>query len=288
MNAVKIIDKFCESGDVSLLKKLNENDLKYFVKMAKSGLKKKKSNREMCKLVIAAAEEIKSESKRGKVYISSFQRGKVQPSVPDTLRINVTSGSMNKIDGFPAKQASPMYLGPIRGAKIFENYWQYSKCFKELGHLTTDGTKTTSKWEQFRKKGFSRDKGDRHPIGTKTNEIIKTEIINGKRRNLYRYLRPVTSNYEGKMYDYISSRKAVYVPLYSELVEKTDFYKALKKKVDEGQSVLILDYDGPRDGIMEVTIENLVNKINDPKDPFGHGYVIAALLADITPEEYTQ
>ena len=37
---------------------------------------------------------------------------------------------------------------------------------------------------------------------------------------------------------------------------------------------------------MEVNIGNLRNKINDPKFPFGHGYVVAAALLDIEPKDY--
>lgn len=234
-------------------------------------------------------EKEKGLGKRGTVYVASFKKGVKQPDPPPgAIRINVTSGSMNKIDGHLATQLSPMYLGPVKGAKIFENYYQYSKIFRELGHLNPDGT-TTERWEQFRRKGFAKETGDRHPEGTKTDRILHVETsASGQTRNFYEYLKPVSSKYDGKIYDYIGSRKAVYVPEYAKLAEQTPFFKALKRQVDDGQSVLILDFDGPRDGIMEVTVPNLVAKINDPSAPFGHGFVVAALLAGIAPSEYTK
>lgn len=117
---------------------------------------------------------------RGNVYIASMQRTKKWPEIMDKngkpiKRINVTSGSNNKINGESAKQVSPMYLGPINhaifyklgvnnqknddeDALIFENYWQYGKIFKDLGHL--DGHECiTPKWLKFREKGYLEKKG---------------------------------------------------------------------------------------------------------------------------------
>jgi hypothetical protein len=50
--------------------------------------------------------------------------------------------------------------------------------------------------------------------------------------------------------------------------------------------------DGPilSDGTpttIEVTLDTLRQKINATDFPFGHGYVVAALLLGISPEEYT-
>lgn len=48
---------------------------------------------------------------------------------------------------------------------------------------------------------------------------------------------------------------------------------------------MILDYDGPPkieypDG-MELTKANWDKMLNDPGHPFGHGYVVAGILANI-------
>ena len=61
--------------------------------------------------------------------------------------------------------------------------------------------------------------------------------------------------------------------------------------VEDGKNVAVYDFDGPRhpDGknaCLQVTLEMLKEKINDPKFPFGHGYVIAAALKGYKPSDY--
>jgi len=71
------------------------------------------------------------------------------------------------------------------------------------------------------------------------------------------------------------------------MVRDTEFFNLLKKQVDNGHNILILDYDGPRNvDYLEVKIDMLKEKINDKSAPFGHGYVIAGLLASIEPYHY--
>jgi len=133
-------------------------------------------------------------TKRNEIYVASFSKGKKLPEFKDTLRINVTSSSKNKIDGEKANQFSPTNL----------------------------------------KHNFSK------------NDIHSYEL----------------------------------------LIEKTKAFKNLKKIADEGKPILILDINGPNDGIMPITLKNLIDKINDPSI-FGHGYVIAAMLTGIMSDEYT-
>jgi len=226
---------------------------------------------------------------RGKVYVGKKGNRELDPVIYDVLNINCTSGSMNKINGFYARTFSPMILGPVieeeifgqgdQTAIIFENYWQYSKIFIDLDHLK-DG-EITDKWLKFREYGFSKTIGDRHPKGTKTNEV--KFVSNGKR--FYRYLNATSSYYLGSYYDYISSRKIIYAPIYAHLVSQTDAFRELKKLIDEGLDVQILDFD-VLNGSHEVTLEFLKDRINDPNFPFGHGYVLAGLLSNIEPDQY--
>ena len=55
-----------------------------------------------------------------------------------------------------------------------------------------------------------------------------------------------------------------------------------------GEDVVIYDFDGPRGSVtcIEVTLVSLIEKIEDGRFPFGHGYVVAAYLADIPIEEF--
>lgn len=226
--------------------------------------------------------------KRGRVYVgkkSNRTVGAKNPVVNDVKNIDATSGSVNKINGECAKQFSPMFLGPVlhddeNHALIFENYWQYGKIFKQLGHVDKKGN-ITEKWLRFREKGYAKGKGDRHPVGTKSDEIKFS--ANGK--NYYKYYTAISSFYNDEYYDYIESRKKIYAPIYADLVTETDAFIELKKLVDNGCNVQILDYD-VLPGSNEVDVDLLIDRINDPSVPFGHGYVLAGLLLDITPDDY--
>lgn len=49
------------------------------------------------------------------------------------------------------------------------------------------------------KKGFNRDKGDRHPAGTKTSEIM---FVDEAGKNHYKYRLAISSQYGGQRMDY--------------------------------------------------------------------------------------
>lgn len=231
------------------------------------------------------------------IYVGKkSQRGVVgskDPIIQNVKNINATSGSMNKVNGISIKDVSPMYLGPVcentifgtgnNIAQVFENYWQYSKLFSELGHIDNVGN-PTSKWYEFRNKGFRKNKGNRHPIGTKSNDV---KFVDAKGKNHYRYYSACYSIYFDQKLDYLQSRKLIYVPVYAFLVVKTLAYQELVKLVTAGESVQILDND-VLPGSHLVTLELLKERINDPVNPFGHGYVLAGLLSGITPDKYCQ
>jgi hypothetical protein len=219
--------------------------------------------------------------------------GNTDPVIEGVKNINATSGSMNKINGVSAKQLSPMYLGPVvekdifgvdgLTSKTFENYWQAGKIFKELGHVSEDGT-ITEEWFKFRDYGYNKEKGDRHPKGTKSKEV-KYVGANGKK--YYKYYTAISSCYMNNVLDYIPSRKLIYAPVYAWLVCKTPAFIELKKQVDNGLKVQILDFD-ILPGSHKITLEFLKERINDPSTPFGHSYVLSGLLAGITPDQYCQ
>lgn len=232
---------------------------------------------------------------RGEVYVGKKSErgvvGSTDPVLPNVLNINATSGSVNKINGIPAKQFSPMYLGPVHERTIFgigdqtaltfEGYWQYGKIFRELGHLDEKGNITPT-WYAFRVKGYNKAKGDRHPEGTKSEEV---KYIDPRGNRHFRYYTAVSSMYLNNICDYITSRKLIYAPIYGWLVVRTPAFSELRRMVDSGQNVQILDFD-VLPGSNKVTVEFLRDRINDPTRPFGHGYVLSGLLAGIEPSEY--
>lgn len=232
---------------------------------------------------------------RGTVYVGKkCQRGvtgSIDPVINGALNINATSGSVNKINGIPAKQFSPMILGPVDETQIFgignqvamnfENYWQYGKIFRELGHIGGDGH-LTPEWYSFRNKGYHKVKADRHPVGTKSTEV---KYVDASGNRHFRYYTAISSMYLNNICDYITSRKLIYAPVYAWLVVRTQAFAELRTMVDSGRDVQILDFD-VIPGSNKVTLEFLRERINDPTTPFGHGNVLAGLLAGIEPSEY--
>lgn len=227
---------------------------------------------------MAATGSVRVGKKAGRV------KGARDPVAQGFKNINATSTSKNKINDYEAKSLSPMVLGPVNEMELFgrgklealnfENYWQYGKIFPDLGHISEEG-KVTKAWITFRNKGYAKERADRHPVGTKRKE-------GG-------YYRASTSGYYGVKMDYLKSRKRVYVIGYAKLVRKTSAFKELRRQIRAGLNVMILDYDivGDNPEGYEVTVDFLRDRVNDPSKPFGHGYVLAGLLAGIEPEEYT-
>ena len=202
--------------------------------------------------------------KKGKVYIASMiMRGKWAKSPDNTIIINVTS--MQKKDNAFRKDFSPMTTlkKGYKGYSCFENYWQSGKVYADIDR------QKQLKWWKKQTKGKKRYPGTR-----------KKKVLYGM--------------YEDKIKrGYINSRKDIYVPQYYNLMKTTGSFEFCKNLVDSGQDVVIYDFDGPRkknkdNDCLEVNEKMLIDKINDKKFPFGHGYIIAATLAGIKPEKYTK
>ena len=96
------------------------------------------------------------------------------------------------------------------------------------------------------------------------------------------------AGFGGKAYGYVDSRKEVYVPRYSELARP----HIERLCGDMEKDIVVYDFDGPRNpdgGVRcdEVSVDLLREKIEDTRFPFGHGYIVAGLLAGIEPHMYT-
>ena len=91
--------------------------------------------------------------------------------------------------------------------------------------------------------------------------------------------------------DYVTSRKEVYCKEYYELIKNRERTLYWKKMLDEGKSITIYDFDGPRNedkGVtcLELSVDMLKEKIEDVKFPFGHCYVVGCALAGIDLSEF--
>lgn len=180
----------------------------------------------------------------------------------------------------PLYQITPYYLRDAEG-HIFENIWQGSKCFQQVDvqneikagkiiwshpaevHIV-DGQLQPAFWK-WRKKLWNNSYAVRYPNG-----------YHGRHACLYA-LWHNGENWE--QLNYIAARKKIYCKVYAELVQATEAYKLIKALHDTGQTLQICEMD-VRPGL--VTEKTLRQELNNPQQPFGHGYVLAACLMGLT------
>lgn len=214
------------------------------------------------------------------VHFRSKEPNKKHPVIAGYININATSGSSRW------SQLSPMKLGPfdlveslyptpdypdgvhpgfrkrddeqVARVLVFENYWQFSKIYDVDNYHP--GNPPPMKFFARRAKGLQDPQGHRRALPK----------AKGK---------PVAAYFDGKIYDYLSSRY-VYCSLYEVLIRGTDEYKELEKMVQNGTSVQILGYDG-RD--VPITEESMRQEYKNPAFPFGHELVLCCMLKGLAP-----
>ena len=201
------------------------------------------------------------------MYIASMNmRGKWAESPEGCQRINVTSSqAKNSKNRLAFSPMTPVENG-YKGYYCFENYWQAGKRYKGLEK--PEDLQKQDKWWKSQTKGFRR-----YPKG---------------KGLMIKYAEYPGFNYQ---LDYINSRKEVYVPEYYNLVKDNLVLNNLLNEVKNGKCIVVYDFDGSRldNGdvtCLRVTNELLREKLNSSKSPFGHGYIIAGILAGYHPKDY--
>jgi hypothetical protein len=201
---------------------------------------------------------------KGNVYIASMNMRREWAKKPNDniISVNVTSAQSKNSQNRLAFSPMTEIIGGYKGYRNFESYWQSAKVFKGLSH-----EKCKTWWRELKvpKRRYPGAKG--------------LTVLCARFDDIDEDL------------DYISSRKRVYVPEYFDLIKNKETLLYWKQKVDEGFDVVIYDFDGPREHNGNVTCKEvseklLIDKINDTRFPFGHGYIIAAYLAGITLKDY--
>lgn len=201
----------------------------------------------------------------GKVYIASMNmRGKWATPPDGAIKVNVTSTHAKTSKYRLAFSPMTPIEGGYKGYWNFESYWQSGKVFEGIPL-----EKSNKWWRELKeaKRRYPNSKGKK----------VLYSIFDG--------------NHE--KYDYVESRKKVYVPEYYNLIKDNKVLEDLRKKVEDGKDLVIYDFDGPREENGEVScrklsIELLKEKINITRHPFGHGYVVAASILGIEPAEYIE
>ena len=202
-----------------------------------------------------------TEINKGKIYIASMNlRGaRAVPIDANSLKLNVTSAQRTL--SLDRRDFSPMtpIEGGYKGYWNYESRWQSGKIFEGIDE------KISKDWWKAQKKP-------------------KRRFPKGKGKTI---LCARFEGYEdiGDM-DYVTARKNVYVKEYYDLIKNRERTLYWKKLLEEGQSITIYDFDGPRTedkGVtcLELNEDLLRDKINDVKFPFGHGYVVGMLLSGI-------
>uniref|UniRef100_A0A6C0IXX9 Uncharacterized protein n=1 Tax=viral metagenome TaxID=1070528 RepID=A0A6C0IXX9_9ZZZZ len=201
----------------------------------------------------------------GKIYIASMNmRGKWAESIDNnSIKINVTSSqskkSQNRISFSPMQEI----IGGYKGYWNFESYWQSGKVYESISH------EITKKWWKQLK-----EPKRRYP-NSKGKKVLYAQF----------------DDFKDEKMDYIVSRKKIYIPEYYNLIKDTERISFWKQKLKEGHNLVVYDFDGPRTDMgdvicLELTLELLIEKINDTTYPFGHGYIVAASIMNIMPEQY--
>lgn len=180
----------------------------------------------------------------------------IGPRDPKDSRAIITT-SISKGLG---KQFSPFVLGPVKlykgavasRAMNVENAWQFSKVYKQ--YIGDDGNPAASYFE-WAKQGWLDTRAHRYPMG--------------------KGARPEYAWWDGEKLDYIEARKRIYFPLYANAVRKTKAFKILKKGYEEGEDIILWDFDGYDHKSLGMTLKDV---LNDTSRPMGHAFIIMALL----------
>ena len=202
-----------------------------------------------------------TEINKGKIYIASMNlRGaRAVPIDANSVKLNVTSAQRTL--SLDRRDFSPMtpIEGGYKGYWNYESRWQSGKIFEGIDEkMSKDWWKAQTKPKR------------RYPKG-------KGKTILCARFEGYEDI--------GDM-DYVTARKTVYVKEYYDLIKDRERTLYWKKLLEEGQSITIYDFDGPRTddkGVtcLELNEDLLRDKINDLKFPFGHGYIVGMILSGI-------
>jgi hypothetical protein len=174
-----------------------------------------------------------------------------------------------------------------------ENYWQGGKVYERIvTHTVTnskDGKKYT-RWHQNKEEHARMNEQGEWVVNAqweawRTRLLAHPYAVRRPNGSVKKGGVPLFSMHEGKQLDYVSSRKAVYLPVYTSAVRRHPFYQEILAKLRSGKSIMLIDVDGP-DRVaypngLEMSPERLVGALHDIKRPFGHGYACAwALMED--------
>lgn len=205
---------------------------------------------------------------------------------------------------------SPYVLRDANGL-VMENIWQFSKVYQYVPSQTIRYSQwdhriiwqrsaethvingqLTNDYFNWRRDGMSAMHAIRWPVG-KMNAKNCLYSIKG-RDDDPRIIDDVVS------LDYISARKKIYAPLYFNLVRRERQFSELVSRYESGERLLIVEVDGPKQESLDyyikkydvdsnfiendtvlITKETLNIFLNDPLQPYGHGFCLADSILSV-------
>tara|TARA_X000001036_G_scaffold13937_1_gene11859 strand:+ start:850 stop:1620 length:771 start_codon:yes stop_codon:yes gene_type:complete len=213
------------------------------------------------------------------------------PDTPDTSvqnavfflhKLGISFHLPNDNDGLPA--ITRPYSARFRGFPSFEAFWQSGKKFRDVAFA-----ESIAWWQAITRPArfYKRATAWNSKIEwTSWDHVFEPTLNNG-----------TPTQYLG-MPGYVASRKEVYDAQYRARLaanEHAQLALAVLRKIPDSVPIVIEDFDGPwkflDDGtrapdLLPVTPETLHTFVNETRIPFGHGWVVASLLAGVEPHQY--
>lgn len=187
----------------------------------------------------------------------------------------------------PLYQITPYHLKDSQD-HIFENIWQGSKLYARVeaqneikagmtiwshpaqDHLVNE--QLTPEFWAWRKKLWNNPHAVRYPNGFHGRHKCICALWPKSERT-------PTGEIEWEQLAYVPARKRIYCSVYAQLVQNTEAYRMLKQLHDSGVNLQLCEMD-VRPGL--ITEEVLRRELHNEEYPFGHGYVLAACLLNLT------
>jgi hypothetical protein len=151
----------------------------------------------------------------------------------------------------------PAATGPAVALNV-ENAWQFSKVYAD--QADADGNPTEA-WVQWARQGFADPKPHRFPKG---RGAIPLYSYGG-----------ATAPSPCHRWGYIEARFRIYAPLYAQLVQQTDAYQELQRRLAKHGALTLLDFDGWDHRALNLDLEDVIYY---PRKKMGHAFVLAMCL----------
>lgn len=207
--------------------------------------------------------------RQGRVAVAQYTAGKPFPVMEGFVNVAIFSSAK----GF-GSALSPFVLKNANN-EIVENVWQFSKLYPKVTAQNTpqwkhpaethvdESNKPTSAYWRWRAKGLQSPVAVRFPNGKGGRSSCIGSVFG--------------QNNEFVLLGYVDARKKIYCPEMAAAALRTEAFKKIAAMLAEGKNVQLIEYDGPKSPTI-VTEQVIRRELSNTKKPFGHCFVIAALL----------